>query len=88
MLLPLYVLAFLIACLIAYSRTLWVGKKHRVPVAACSLLNSVSLVAMSLLGVEVWEKRTYLSFGLLALAAGMFLLAAAWEKRLVQQQKN
>lgn len=88
MVLPLFVLAFLIACLIAYWRTLWVGKKYRVPVAACALLNMVSIVAMSLLGVEVWERRTYLLFGLLALAAGMFLLAAVWEKRLKQQQED
>ncbi len=53
MLLPLYVLAFLIACLMAYSRTLWVGKKYRVPAAACSLLNTVSFIAMIVLGVEV-----------------------------------
>ncbi len=82
------VLVFLIACLVAYWRTFRVGNKYRLPVAVCSLLNSASLVGIILLGLEAREKRTYLAFGLLVLAAAGYLLTEWWNLRLTKQQED
>lgn len=87
-LLAVYGAAALIILLIAYWRTLWVGKTCRVPVALCSVLNSGSLVALVLLAGDVWSKRTLLSFGLLAAAAAGYLLTEWWSLRLKRQQEQ
>lgn len=85
---PLYIATFLVACLVAYGRTLWFGKKRRVSVALCSLLNTVSFIAMILLGVACWEKRTLLSLVLLAGAAGLWVWTSVWENNLKQRQEE
>ncbi len=84
----LYALVLLAICLVGYGRTLWFGKKYRVPVAVCYVLNSGSLIAMILLGVACWQTRTWLSFGLLAGAAGLWLWTSVWENNLKQRQEE
>lgn len=87
-LLIIYGAVFLFALLLAYWRTLWVGRKYRVPVAACSLLNTVSLVAILLLAKEVWQTRSWQSFALLTIAATGYLLTEWWGLRLKRRQEN
>ena len=86
--LALYALVFLAICLVGYGRTLWFGKKYRVPVAVCYVLNSGSLIAIILLGVACWETRTWKSFGFLAGAAGLYLWTSVWENNLKRRQKE
>lgn len=88
MVLPLFVLVFLIACVIAYWRTLWVGKKYRVPVALCSLLNTGSMIGIAMLFGNVWQVRSWQSFGLLTVPAAGYLLTEWWNVRLKQQQED
>ncbi len=84
----MYGVVFVFACLMAYGRTLWFGKKYRVPVFLCCLLNGGSLIAMILLGVACWQTRTWLSFGLLTGAAGVYLWTSVWENNLKQRQRE
>ena len=87
-LIGLSALVFLVLCLVAYGRTLWFGKKYRVPVAVCYVLNSGSLIGMILLGVACWQTRTWLSFGFLTGAAGLYLWTSVWENNLKRRQKE
>lgn len=82
------VLVFLMACLVAYWRTLWVGKKYRVPVAVCTLLNMCSGVGIALLFGNVWQARSWQSFGLLAVPAAGYVLTEWWNMRMKRQQEE
>ena len=82
-----YAFVFLIACLIAYWRTLWFGKRYHIPVAACTLLSMASLIGIVLLSGDVWKTRSWQSFGLLAVPAAGYVLTEWWSLRLKRQQK-
>ena len=86
-LLVIYGAVFLFILLLAYWRTLWVGKKYRAPVAVSSALNSGSLVAILLLAKEVWQTRSWQSFSLLAVAAAAYLLTEWWKLGMKRQQE-
>ena len=86
--LVIYGCVFLFVLLLAYWRTLWVGKKYRVPVAVCSLLNTGSIIGIVLLFSTVWQTRTLRSFFLLAVAAAVYLLTEWWSLRLKRQQEE